>query len=62
MELKTDESEIPLSSYYVDLGEINDLYDFGKKLPAGLYLARLAVRSLTNGSKNERVTKLIVVN
>jgi hypothetical protein len=25
-------------------------------------LARLTVRSLTNGSKNERVTKLIVVN
>jgi hypothetical protein len=61
-QLKTYEFEIPASSYRVDLGEINDLYDFGKKLPAGLYLARLAVRSLTNGSKNERVTKLIVVN
>jgi hypothetical protein len=61
-QLKNYEFEIPASSYRVDLGEINDLYDFGKKLPAGLYLARLAVRSLTNGSKNERVTKLIVVN
>jgi hypothetical protein len=28
----------------------------------GLYLARVAVRSLTNNSKNERLTKLIVVN
>ena len=62
MQLKTYDYEIPQSSYRVDLGVINDLYDFGKKLPGGLYLARLAVRSLTNGSKNERVTKLIVVN
>jgi hypothetical protein len=62
MQLKTYEYEITQSSYRVDLGVINDLYDFGKKLPGGLYLARLAVRSLTNGSKNERVTKLIVVN
>ena len=62
MQLKTYEYDIPQSSYHVDLGVINDLYDFGKKLPGGLYLARLAVRSLTNGSKNERVTKLIVVN
>ena len=59
-QLKTYEYDIPASSYRVDLGKINDLYDFGKKLPGGLYLARLAVRSLTNGSKNEQVTKLIV--
>ena len=62
MQLKTYDYDIPQSWYRVDLGVINDLYDFGKKLPGGLYLARLAVRSLTNGSKNERVTKLIVVN
>ncbi|HET6540022.1 MAG TPA: type IX secretion system sortase PorU, partial [Chryseolinea sp.] len=62
MQLKTYEYDIKQSSYRVDLGVINDLYDFGKKLPGGLYLARLVVRSLTNGSKNERVTKLIVVN
>lgn len=60
--LKTYEFEILSSAYRVDLAKINDLYDFGKKLPGGLYLARLAVRSLSNGSKNERVTKLIVVN
>jgi hypothetical protein len=62
LQLKSYEFDIPSSSYRVDLIQINDLYDFGKKLPGGLYLARLAVRSLTNGSKNERVTKLIVVN
>jgi hypothetical protein len=61
-QLKTYQFEIPSSPYHVDLAKINDLYDFQKKLPGGLYLARLAVRSLTNGSKNERVTKLIVVN
>ncbi len=62
VQLKTYEFNLPASAYHVDLGQINNLYDFGKKLPAGIYLARLAVRSLTNGSKNERVTKLIVVN
>ncbi len=62
MQLKTYHYDIPESSYRVDLGEINNLYDFEKKLPGGLYLARLIVRSLTNGSKTERVAKLIVVN
>ena len=32
------------------------------KLQPGMYVARLIVRSLTNGSKNEQVTKLIVLN
>jgi hypothetical protein len=60
--LKTYEFDLPESPYHVDLLEISGLNDFGKKLPGGVYLARLAVRSLTNGSKSERVTKLIVVN
>jgi hypothetical protein len=34
----------------------------GKKLPPGVYFARLSVRSVTDGSKSERVAKLIVVN
>jgi hypothetical protein len=34
----------------------------GKKLPSGVYFARLSVRSITDGSKSERVTKLIIVN
>ena len=61
-EIKTYNLSIPASPYYVELLEINGFEDFGKKLPGGVYLARLAVRSLTNGSKSERVTKLIVVN
>ena len=61
-EVKTYNLSIPTSPYYVELVEINGFEDFGKKLPGGVYLARLAVRSLTNGSKSERVTKLIVVN
>ena len=61
-EVKTYNLSIPASPYYVELVEINGFEDFGKKLPGGVYLARLAVRSLTNGSKSERVTKLIVVN
>lgn len=34
----------------------------GKNLPPGVYLARLTLRSITDGSKSERVAKLIVVN
>jgi hypothetical protein len=50
------------SEYKIELLEMNNGSDTGKKLPAGLYFARLIVRSLTNGSKNEQVTKLIVLN
>jgi hypothetical protein len=60
--LKTFDFDLPASPYFVDLMEMNGLTQFGKKLPPGVYLARLAVRSLTNGSKSERVAKLIVVN
>jgi len=60
--LKTFEFNIPQSAYQVDLLDIDAFAQFGKKLPGGVYLARLAVRSVTNGSKSERVTKLIVVN
>jgi hypothetical protein len=61
-EIKAYNLSIPESPYYVELLEIDGFEDFGKKLPPGVYLARLAVRSLSNGSKSERVTKLIVVN
>ncbi|MEJ1241233.1 type IX secretion system sortase PorU [Chryseolinea sp. T2] len=60
--IKTYEFDIPQSGYQVDLLDIDAFAEFGKKLPGGVYLARLAVRSVTNGSKSERVTKLIVVN
>ena len=60
--LKTYEFDLPQSAYQVDLLDIDAFAEFGKKLPGGVYLARLVVRSVTNGSKSERVTKLIVVN
>lgn len=54
--------EVPESSYKVNLMELALNDDFNKKLIPGLYLARLIVRSLADGSKNERVTKLIISN
>lgn len=54
--------EVPGSTYEVNLLELSVSGNSGKKLAPGLYLARLIVRSLADGSKNERVTKLIIVN
>jgi hypothetical protein len=58
----TAEINVPQSGHRVDLMEINTGAMGDKKLAPGLYLARLIVRSLTNGSKNEQVTKLIILN
>ena len=59
--IETREINIPQSGYQVELGSI--IWNEGeKKQPNGLYFARLLVRSLTNGSKNEQVTKLIMSN
>lgn len=60
--VKSGDISIPASDYRVNLMELNVPGDIDKKLSAGLYLVRLIVRSLTNGSKNEQVTKLIVLN
>lgn len=60
--IHSSQVEVASSGYRVDLMEINTFADTGKKLLPGLYLARVIVRSLTNGSKNEKVTKLIVLN
>lgn len=60
--VKSGEMMIPASDYRVNLLELSNTDGFDKKLSAGLYLARIIVRSLTNGSKNEQVTKLIVLN
>lgn len=60
--IKIYEASVTASPYFVNLLKINDLTNDGKKLQPGLYLARLVVRSLTNGSKNEQVAKLIVLN
>lgn len=53
---------IPSSSYQVDLLELIPGVNFAKNQLGGLYFARLSIRSLTNGSKNEQVTKLILSN
>jgi hypothetical protein len=60
--IKSAEISIAESEYRINLMELNTLDESGKKLSPGLYLARLIVRSLSNGSKNEQVTKLIVLN
>lgn len=60
--LKSIDFSISESNYKVELPEIDFERDFGKNLPSGLYLVKLVVRSLSNGSKNEQVTKLIVLN
>jgi hypothetical protein len=60
--LSTKEFDVLDSKYEVDLVELSREIDFGKNQSGGLYLARLIVRSLSNGSKSERVTKLILSN
>lgn len=60
--LSTYAITIPASQYQVDLLELTAGVNFVKNQPAGLYFARLVVRSLTNGSKNEQVTKLVLSN
>lgn len=54
--------QVPLSSYQVDLPAWDLALPDGTKLGAGLYVLKVAVRSLLDGSKNERFTKVIVVN
>jgi hypothetical protein len=60
--IKSGEISVSDSQYRINLIDLNTSDESGKKLPPGLYLARLIVRSITNGSKNEQVTKLIVLN
>jgi hypothetical protein len=60
--IKSAEISIAQSEYHINLTEFNAFTESGKKLLPGLYLARLIVRSSTNGSKNEKVTKLILLN
>jgi hypothetical protein len=60
--LITKELSIPDSPYEVKLLELDTNEGIWKNVQGGLYVARLVVRSVTNGTKNERVTKLIVAN
>jgi hypothetical protein len=61
LELKRLTFNVSESSYRVELPRLTAGADLDKNVSGGLYLAHVAVRSLTNGSKNERVTKLITV-
>lgn len=61
-EIKSFDFTVSESTYQVILAELNRTEEPLKDLAAGLYYARLTVRSLTNGSKNEQVTKLIIAN
>jgi hypothetical protein len=62
MELRTVEKIVTESTYEVDLWKINDVVDFGKKLPPGLYFGRLTLRSLSDGAESTSTTKLISAN
>lgn len=58
--IESYEVEVPASPYQVELLKLNR--DAIKNRSGGLYFARMVVRSLTNGSKSEQVTKLILSN
>lgn len=60
--IRSGEVSVTESEYHINLLELSSLDDSGKKLLPGVYLARLLVRSMSNGSKNEKVTKLIILN
>lgn len=53
---------IPSSQYLVTLQEWKGTNTAGTKLSNGIYLLRVSVRSLLDGSKNERISKLIILN
>lgn len=50
------------SAYQVSLPSWEATTGSGAKLTAGLYLLKLSVRSLLDGSKNEKITKVIISN
>ena len=50
------------SAYQVDLPPWEVTTTGGTKLGVGLYVCKLSVRSLLDGSKNEKITKVIIVN
>jgi hypothetical protein len=56
------EYSIAASQYRVSLSDWNGIGSSGNKLANGVYLARLSVRSLIDGSKNEQSTRLIILN
>ena len=58
----SEEHEVKESQYQVTLDEWNGENPDGRKLSNGLYIARLFVRSVTDGSNNELASRLIIMN
>jgi hypothetical protein len=56
------EQTLPESTYEVDLLKIAEDGYLGKKLAPGIYLARISVRSLSDGAAAQRIAKLVVSN
>ncbi len=54
--------QVTNSAYQVDLPTWDGTTSDGVKLAQGLYLLKLSVRSLQDGSKNEKITKVIISN
>lgn len=54
--------EVPASQYRVTLANWDGRSAAGTKLGQGVYIGKLSVRSLLDGSKNEQFTKLILLN
>jgi hypothetical protein len=54
--------EVLASQYRVTLSEWDGKSADGAKLARGVYVGKLSVRSLLDGSKNEQFTKLIILN
>lgn len=50
--------DMPISAFEASIPF--EITESGKKLPPGIYLGRLQIRSLSDGRRTERVTKLIV--
>jgi hypothetical protein len=60
--LLTQQFNVFSSQYRVTLTEWDGKTANGTKLSNGIYLSKLSIRSLVDGSKNEQITKLIILN
>ncbi len=60
--LVNQQFEVPSSQYKVNLSEWDGRAADGAKLSRGIYMGKLSVRSLLDGSKNEQFAKLIILN
>lgn len=61
-ELLNQSFEVISSQYRVTLSNWDGKSSTGTKLGQGVYLGKLSVRSLLDGSKNDQFTKLIILN